>query len=558
LDSSNRRYLIGNVTIKDLTGFRYSLPVGKETDFTGLCKDVANGVNSSTLVGALSPTVVVRAKVQPFVSDLGYFDFNPNPNNSFFDQSSVITTTSRVGLESHNCLFSLPKGLSEYGVLDSCHYDFYKYRTSWIFVTSNKEDYSDLVKYCGKRILRSDGSYPSNDEKLNPSVGYAFPCYFDCDDLPSVSNASMQRYFNDNLDGEYDGTQPIWAYRIDCPGWVFYDPHLVGSSISDNQGDGKDNILDGNTLESYFDGYQYHFSNALPRRLGACSSDLVYVPSYSKNERFCKYGYVDETVSKADLFGSAFSSLKNQLDYSIKYTVGFDNNESEGFSIFKELWSSNNSSKVEYVFGDNQSSLLSSYSDSDFMVSNAFPSYKNSLGSFVASNSGNDVYRLTFNVNKTSSNVCVAGKSNFLSAFWTAKNATASKTDVCLDFEFIDFTFRDDKGKSYTLPASNDPFSTFGDVHQAYIPYLPTLLDLVEDSLSSWFKSNPWIWAVVAVVLLAVVIILAKVFPPIFKALKGVFKFLVVLAYFFLIWWWYALLCVISKKPVPKLWFWKS
>jgi len=547
LDSSNRRYLIGNVTIKDLTGFRYSLPIGKETDFTGLCKDVANGVNSSTLVGALSPTVVVRAKVQPFVSDLGYFDFDPLERSS---------TESRNGLDSQNVLFSLPKSVDKYGTLDSCHYDYYRFRTNWIFSTSNKEDYDDIIQYCGKSILNSDGSYVSRDSKdssgnyLAPRFGYYFPCYFDENDYDcfSISSNPCSRYFNDNNSNQYGS----WSNRLDCPGWVFYDPHLVGSSISDNKGDGKDNVLAGKTMEDYFNGYGSHFSNNLPRRVGACSRDLVHIPSYSKDEPYCKYGHISQSVSRADLLGSAFSSLKNQLDYELPYYEGSNKIVNNCYDVFKEKWVASNSDISSYVFGDNQVSMLSSYSDTDFMVIHSFPSYSDSLSSFVSSNSGDNVYRLTYCLTKTSSNVCTAGKSSSSIGFWTAQNATASKTDVCLDFEFIDFTFKDENGKTYTLPASNDPFSTFGDVHQAYIPYLPTLLDLVEDSLSSWFKDNPWIWYVICGVLLLAVLVLCAVFPKVFKAFGNVFKVVADVLYVLLVWWWVAIICRISKKEVPR------
>ena len=556
LSSDIRRYLLGTLTVSDDAGDSFALPLGKEVDFTGFCKDTSNGISSSTLKGSVSDKVVIRTDVCPFVSDLGYFDFTKKWGDS------CINSNSRIGLESHNVLFSLPKSVDKYGTLDSCHYDFFKYRTSWIFTTSNADDYKELYSFRGKKILNSDCTYPSNSLNLNPNFGFEFPCYFDSDDIQNdgTYQTDKQRFFNNNVDGITPSTVFLWKTRVDVPCWVFYDPYLVGTSLADNSHQGSDSVLDGSTLSSYFDSYGFNKSNSLPRKNGYCSSDLVYVPSYSKDSRFCKYGYVQENVSRSDLVGSAFSCLENQLDYSMSFISdkGYGYEYENAYEMFVDCYSKANSSKVPYVFGDRKTPMLDDAYDSDFMISNSFPSYKDSISGFMNSHSPDNVYRLTYDLSKTSSNVCVTGKSSSPSVFWTSENATASKTDVCLDFQFIDFTFKDSNNRYYTLPSSSDPFSTFGDVHQAYIPYLPTLVDYINDSFSKWFKDNPWIWAVVSVALLAVVIVLAKVFPPVFKALKDVFKFFVVLVYFFLIWWWYALLCALAKKPVPKLWFWKS
>ena len=534
-DVDLRRYLIGQLILTPSNSSKsFSYPIGKEIDFSGCPVYEQGGIKESTLQGAVSELVTLRAETMPFVSDCGSIEQSVG-----YDFLNLKQRNMRVGLEAFNVLFSLPSSVDSYGVLDSVHYDYYKYRTDWIILTSDSDEYAQYNSMRGMDLLKSNGNYSSNGLS---DCGFVFISPFDLDDIdvPLDSNidgyAPSTRFFNNNVNTQ------AHSLRIDNPEWVFYSDKV------------NNNVIGGDKLLAYLDSYSYDVdsSNDLPRKNGKVSDKLLYVPSYSSDVKFGKYGYVDETVSRTELSSSLFSSLKEVLDVAPTAVGAYDSTYKTTYEYLKHYLEIQSPDTYSSVFGSSQPTLLSDYSSEDFFVKNAFDGYADDIQGFADTHSLDNVYRLSYSPCRYYSANLYSGKNNIYTEYWNGDSAVISKTDVCLDFNFIDFTFKDSDNKYYTLPSSSDPFSLAGDV-------------ATPDEDNGVVGLEDWQIAVLVCIAVVILGVVCMLFKPVWAVVKSigsgvlsVMKFVVVAVYFVLVLWWYAIICKMSGKAVPKLWFWKK
>lgn len=126
-------------------------------------------------------------------------------------------------------------------------------------------------------------------------------------------------------------------------------------------------------------------------------------------------------------------------------------------------------------------------------------------------------------------------------------SVAVSKTDVIFDFQFIDFTFKNEKDETFILPVASHPFTISG---------TPEIPDSEADSLPAWA-----ITLIVIACLVLVLGVLGIFFPVIFSAVKVVFKVLVkvlevifTIIYFVFVWWWLAIIQKIRGEEIPRIW----
>jgi hypothetical protein len=115
---------------------------------------------------------------------------------------------------------------------------------------------------------------------------------------------------------------------------------------------------------------------------------------------------------------------------------------------------------------------------------------------------------------------------------------------------------------AYSIKTINNPATVRKNYMIGYAA--PTLGDFVANDITKWFENNPWIWAVLALVIVILVVVLFAVFPVIinvikyiFKALWWIFKAIVEVLYFVIFWWWYAAFAKLTHAHIPPANIWK-
>lgn len=109
--------------------------------------------------------------------------------------------------------------------------------------------------------------------------------------------------------------------------------------------------------------------------------------------------------------------------------------------------------------------------------------------------------------------------------------------------------------RDFDIRVMNNPQS----VRKVYMVGLdaPSIGDFLANDITFFFDENPWIWAVVVFGILAFLVILSVFVKPISKVLAFLLRFLIVLVYF-PFWLIRAFICLVEKKRVPDLWFWRK
>lgn len=555
LAPAERAYLVGSCTLTTTSGTDLSFPLGTEFVWTGLPR--VEGVNDvSTLVMEKTPFRAVRAEVYPFTSALGTVRGRTKAPNRHNPEAF------RLDLSAFSVAFSLPSWAEDFGELYSVHYEYWKYRTDWVAITSSADDYEAVGSFVGTSSLDGDMEYVGE----TPDVGWIFYAPFDVDDFADVTDdlpgghPPYMRSYNALQDGDQKAT------RLDNPTWLFLvsgEEWEEGVRISSDE------------LEAYAASYVDHDpSGDLPVLNGTVSDELFYVPGYSEDDRFQKYGHVDSTASREDFLASDLDSmLQSRLSTSATVVTGFypffgpgNNNfykdyltvngigenfgnettEMSTYAIYREALEATEPD-ASLLFGPDSVPLLSDWSDSDFIVGSAHDEYKDGLSSFVAveEGQGKAVYRLTYDACLSDYYDCNVGSPAMDNGLWTGSNMAMAKTDAVFDFRFIDFTFVDED-RAYTLPAASDPFDQSG----------PISGDPHPSGLPGWL---------VAVIVVACVLVALLVLSLLFPVLKGVvrgigyaFQIVIDLAYLVLVWWWLAIIRKIQGEELPPAWIWRK
>ncbi len=305
LDATNRRYLLGQATLTDAgTGESLSFGIGKEFDWTGYPK--AGDREFSTLTMSKTGFQYVRAEVHPFMSDAGGISGDQTrPGWQFLNRAPF---RSDIGLFS--VCFSLPSWAEDFGDLVSVHYDYYKYRTDWIYSFNDPDDWEAIEPYVGMEALGEDMQYA---EGRTPNFGFVFMALMDRDDIETGDMALMDRDDIETGDEKIEGEMPYARFynnpldtpielRVDNPKWAFF---LDDAEWEDGHRYTSEELL------SYARSYEGDTdpSGDLPVLNGTVSDELFYVPSYSRQALFQKYGHVEDEISREDILGENLSGL---------------------------------------------------------------------------------------------------------------------------------------------------------------------------------------------------------------------------------------------------------
>lgn len=571
LNPSVRKYLVGSCSLRTKSGTDLSFPLGVEFDWSGFPRSESN--STSTLSMEKTPFQAVRAEVQPFTSDIGGITGTQTRRGWQFLNDQPF----RSDVNLFSVAFSLPKWCQDFGELYSVHYEYWKYRTDWIMSFNNPDDYEEMRRFVGKSSLGDDGNYQGD----MPYLGYMWLSLFDMDDIEGVT-----------LDDDYsvDGHQPYTRFynnlgdsghhelRVDNPSWVFH--------LDDDQWK-EGHHYTSEELDAYASSYvDSDPSDDLPVLNSAVSNELFYVPSYSEDSLFMKYGHVDNSISREDLLGLNLTDMVNGklnghfqagikginipghvassiilslplLFWGSLFGGGYEiDNEPETIDYdqmpegmdkfaYRYLTDWKATCPTEYSRTvEDDVSLLADYASDDPVVSYADEEYKEDIRSFVATeeSQGKKVYRLTYDAGLSNSYTGWAGSRSAADGNWTAGNVEASKTDAVFDFHFIDFTFHDGD-KVYTLPAASDPFDVYGPIDTNAHPesVLPT-----------------WAWILIGVVaIILILVVLSLLFPVLKPVVKGIgllFQLAIDVVYLVLVWWWLAIVRKARGEELPKVW----
>ncbi len=544
VDSTERDYLIGQVTLDEASGKGTSFAIGTEYSFLGFPKV---GNNDSTLAMRKSPFRSVRAEVYPFTSDFGGID-----GAYALAYGLTVDVPLNSEIDAYSVVFSLPSWVSDFGELESVHYEYWKYRTTWIIGYNTQTDYEQALLFRGVDGLGSDGNYVSGK---TPSFGYSWSAPFDYDDLADVdptatydTHVGFSRFYNNNVDSGHH------ELRVDNPSWTMW----LGE-CGDEYGYTSDEIL------SYAESYDLDkdSSDDLPVLNGKVSNELFYIPSYSDDGLFKKYGHIDNSISRSDILSLNFDAMAKSRFNEYIPLVGGGNTEdlfllkdnagewidesvysdaTDLYGVYRAVMESQDDANASLLFGDESLPLLDDYTADDPVVERIDSEYSSGLDSFVSSQAGN-LYRLTYDMGFSNSYRCLAGSSSMLDGTWTGRTVSASKTDVVFDFRFIDFTFRDGSA-TYTLPSASDPFDISGN------PTVPD--DGIADGLPRWA-----VILIVCLVLFLAVGILAIFFPFFKLILRGalyVVQVIIDILYLVFVWWWLAIVKKAQREELPPLW----
>ena len=549
VSKSERRYLLGQATLTEArTGESLSFGLGKEFDWTGFPRWEGNDV--STLSMSKTGLQHVRAEVFPFTSDMGGVD-----GRYGMAWGSVIGVPFRSDVDAFSVAFSLPTWTRGLGTLEEVHYEYWKYRTDWIMGYNDPEDYEAALEYRGVDALDENGDY---DPDKVPWHGYAWSAPFDSDDLdvdPAAkydTHYGFSRFYNNRGDAGHH------ELRVDNASWVL----RLGDDTSEDYRYTSDQLLQ--YADSY--GLDTDPSDDLPVLNGTVSNELFYIPSYSGDGLFSRYGHVDDSVSREDLLSVNFDRvMAERYGYRVPFGqpfVLFDDSfkflDSSGsvidssvygdqddlYGFFRAALGEASPEDASLLFGEGSVPLLADLDGADDeVVSRMDGEYRDGYDAFLGEQVGRDVYRLTYDIGLSNSYRCLSGDSTLMDGTWTAQVISASKTDAIFDFRFIDFTFSDGSA-TYVLPAVSDPFDIVGN------PDVPGVGN--PGGLSRWLVIL--LACVAAVIVLVVLSIIFPILKGVLRGLLYVVQFVLDLVYLVLVWWWLALIRKAQGEELPPLW----
>ena len=400
--------------------------------------------------------------------------------------------------------------------------------------------------------LQPDGSYAAGK---TPSFGFAWSAPFDYDDLDVDPTATydthlgLSRYYNNNVDSGHH------ELRVDNPSWVMWTGDDPGAEHGYTSGE----LLD------YAGSYALDAdpSGDLPVLNGTVPDDLFYVPSYSGDGLFRKYGHVENSISRSDILSLDFDSMaSSRFDEWVPLARGFEYRDlfslrdaSGGwvdpsvyadaetlYDVYRAVLTAQDPADASYLFGEGSLPLLDGLSEDDPVVDRIDAEYAEGLASFVEGHGDGSLYRLTYDMGFSNSYRCSAGSAGALDGTWTARTVSASKTDAVFDFRFVDFTFRDGT-RTYVLPAASDPFDVTGD---------PTVPDSGQEGFPRW--AAILLGCAVALLALLALSIFFPVFKGVLRGLLYVVQFVIDVVYVVLVWWWLALIRKARGEEIPPLW----
>ena len=592
-----RRYVVGSVTLFTGSGSSSgkSSSIGRELDCSGFAKDLdSTSIDESTLDQDIADTFVVRVEATPFTSSLGSFQTDTYIGNTYggaVTERHKNKVGARSTVQAYSTLFSVPSELRDFGDLVSVRVDYYKYRTNWLLMTDKENLYQEWSPYAGRststddggQVVDADGFLGSTGLNYSadsmPSYGFRFQPIFDLDDRSAVDesdslNAFSSRWEKGNgiLTCDYLGIDRFYNnqangvshYNLRIPSFAYVE--YTDQSLDNQTFSGKE-ILE--TIEE--NGTRYGTSISLPRKNGYLNPNSVYIPSYSEDEEFFRYGYNNNVISVDDLLTVVPDVVGKYLDQ--RYALNFTGNgpiSGEGFAenqygvntydspddFWAFYWQTKNFTSEQYhsngsfMFenalrtaedttaynhlygeaGENDHLLSGILNDdgndptvTDYILSTADDSYSSDIQTFLQDNANRDVYRITYEFGLSNSYRGLTGKSTELDAGrfagagsperWTYRmgdvnrDVEVAKTDAIFDFQFLDLIC-DDGVEKHVISASSDPLSVVGS---------PTTSDGSDDP----DRLIQILFLVLAgIVLLVVISVLSKFFPIIGTVLK--------------------------------------
>ena len=338
-------------------------------------------------------------------------------------QVSYLTGDSALGVGYSNQInsvyFSIPSNIEKkYGDLYSIKYEYYHYYTSPMIVTDNLDSYKVLTADRGK-IVDDTWKYTLYER--------------------DVFQGSVAGYLYSFIYGKKFKDISMGAYH-------FYDEAIAPSFLttvfydSDGWKEG-DIIKSADELQIYFRNYNLSYHNG---KVFDYSADLFsaekskgyHVFERSVNEEFTLQSYADTHHWLVGLFSGIFDMSKYDETVNANYIQKVDS----------DIWNSNSSKK--YLVSEKEIGKLQSfYNNANIKGDNVY------LLRYAAAN---DYYSLDINSEGIGSSEALDG--NFLMA----------QGNVCLNFDFIYFTFGDEENHTVIAAVSNpsDGFFDFVDTRR--------------------------------------------------------------------------------------------
>ena len=378
-------------------------------------------------------------------------------------QVSYLTGNSSLDVGYSNQInsvyFSLPKEIEKkYGGLYSIKYEYNHYYTSPIIVTDNKESYNTLMSTIGQFVDKSNWPYHIyNGESFSDTYYY---CYFNY--------------------GYEEGSTPFYRNEYELsPDFL---TTLFLNTNYEREWEFGDVLVEASELEAYFK--QYNSSYYTGKVLGY-SADLF---DLDKSK-----GYVVETKNINDVFSlEGFLHDENIFNYFSKWlNYGFGNNDD-----YKDI------ENIKYIEDISGNDLTLDF-EKNLLVDDI---YKSDMLSFYNDAMCNDenVYLLRYAYSPDYYSLVCKG-SNIEGQFLMAQG------NVYLNFDIIQFSFRDKLGNETIIPCVSDP--TTGSFNVTDTDPDRTIIDLIEDIKDGKGAEDPeWQKFVFMVVSLIIVIVLIAAF----------------------------------------------
>lgn len=401
-------------------------------------------------------------------------------------QTSYLTGNSNKGENYSNQVnsvyFSISDDLMEkYGDLFSVKYEYYKYRTNPIILVEEEHVCDRMYANRGK-IVNSTFDYNLNDEEFKGTELYLYRYFFYGKD-----------FYDENLPKSF-----INKYNLKNPfpnflTTFFYVPGCTSAELGTV-------LVSAEEIQEYFLKYNASFVNGKVRdKYSADLFDLDYFPqddiyhleTRSVDSTFSVQSYLD-THSKFEAFmhfGFGFKQTAGETIEDANYLMKLSLDDFKG--------------ATPSTMAKN---LLVSSNDID------------NLSDFVttASTEGKSVYLLRYAVTNDYFSMPLDYSQEGLvvdDAF--SDDALYVEETVYLDFDIIQFTFKDDLGKETVISVKSDPSDGFTDIisllaNWKFIDF-PDLFGKAGEAIVQWFQ-----YLVAVVLVVAVVIIVIKI--------AGVFK----------------------------------
>lgn len=380
-------------------------------------------------------------------------------------QVSYLTGNSHLGVgysnQVNSVYFSIPEEIvDKYGSLYSVKYEYYHYYSDTMIFTDNKESYNTLMDDRGK-IADDDWkyylmrSYRIGMGTAGSRVGTWYYGYR----LPLVYNIS---YLADSRQSY------ITSVFYDSNGWNYNDVLISDSKLLD-----------------YFKNYNKSYNTG---KVNGYSADLFDLDKSS--------GYVEKTSYINETFSlKGFMDTHNDFERFIFYGLANKDN-------FENI---NNKKYIEQI--DSSSIFSSSDFEKNYLVDDI---YKSEFSNFYSDAKANheNVYLLRYGI---ADNYCAFDD---VEAKEIDGDFLIASTNVYLDFDIIQFEFKNKLGKTTVIPVVSNPTSAASNIintdpNRGFDDVVNDVVTIIQSGINkvnSVFETIKKYFGLICIVILATVV----------------------------------------------------